>query len=87
MIAFHKEAFRTGKATLALTCLRGVYRALKQLGIPCYRIKPAEPVTRNILGRIQERVNFLYVKKSSNCGCWRTCLVHANRAEGNCLFV
>ncbi|AIC94299.1 hypothetical protein [Shouchella lehensis] len=64
LIAFHKEAFITGKATLALTCLRGVYRALKQVGIPCYRIKPAEPVTRNILGRIQERVNFLHVKKA-----------------------
>ncbi len=64
LVAFHQEAYDSGKATLALTCLRGVYRTLKQRGIPCYRVRPAEPVTRKTLTRIQERVNSLYYKKA-----------------------
>ncbi|UTR08148.1 hypothetical protein MM326_09080 [Alkalihalobacillus sp. LMS6] len=64
LIVFHKQAFQSGKTAFALTCLRGVYQALIQLGIPCYRVKPAEPVTRNILGRIQDRMNSLYYKKA-----------------------
>ncbi|GAF12512.1 hypothetical protein JCM19045_1712 [Bacillus sp. JCM 19045] len=64
LVAFHKEAYESGQSTLALTCLRGVYQTLQQLGIPCYRVRPAEPVTRKTLTRIQEHVNALYYKKA-----------------------
>lgn len=64
LVHYHKEAYDSGKSTLAFTCIRGVYKALIDLGVPCYRVRPAEPVIRETLARIQDHANYLFYKKA-----------------------
>ncbi len=55
LVAFHQTLYEEGKIDAALTCIRSVYLRLKNLGIPCYRVKPTQSAIKIQLDLLKER--------------------------------
>ncbi len=55
LIAFHRELYDSGKIDAVITCLGAVYSGLKELGIPCYRVRPYDISIKQSLEFLTER--------------------------------
>ncbi|MFT9846670.1 hypothetical protein [Aneurinibacillus sp. REN35] len=55
LVTFHRDLYEAGKVEVALTCLKTVYSELKKIGIPCYRVKPANISIKLVLDFLRER--------------------------------
>lgn len=55
IIDFHIQNYRSGKTTVALTCLAKVYWELTAQGIPCYRVKPSKLAIQTIFTLLVSR--------------------------------
>lgn len=51
LVEFHVEHWRQGRVNLTLTCVTSVYRRLKELGVPAYRVIPTHSAIRDCLNR------------------------------------
>lgn len=64
MIDFHKKLFTAGEIDAAITCIKSVYTALMEMGIPAYRVVPSELAVQRALGFIKERAQSSWFRKS-----------------------
>lgn len=56
LVAFHEEAWQSGRSAVALTCVSSAYRTLLQEGVPVGRITPASASIRSALRLAQSEV-------------------------------
>ncbi|MHC0038074.1 hypothetical protein [Pseudoneobacillus sp. C159] len=64
LIEFHVSHFEKGETEVALTCLLSVYLALKEKGIPCYRLVPSKLAVKTVLNLLVSRANTQAYEKS-----------------------
>nr|WP_044022188.1 hypothetical protein [Bacillus sp. SG-1] len=64
IIQFHKRLFEDGHVEAAVTCIHSVYTALKNMGIPVYRVFQSELAVHRALGLIKERAQSTWYRKS-----------------------
>ena len=64
IVDHHRKLYEEGKTEVAFTCLRGVYEALKKLGIPCYRIYPSQLSIYFALKILKERGQSFWYQRS-----------------------
>ena len=62
LIAFHTELWESKKTKGALTCFEAVYLALKERGIPAYRISTTELEIKQSLKILAEKTRTFYFK-------------------------
>ncbi|WLD93593.1 hypothetical protein [Alkalihalobacillus sp. AL-G] len=64
IIDFHRKLYTSGKIDAAITCIKSVYVALKEMGVPVYRVVPSELAVHRALGLIKERAQSSWYRKS-----------------------
>ncbi len=64
IIQFHKHLYEEGQIDAAVTCINSVYLALKELGVPTYRVIQSEMATQRELGYLKERGQTSWYRKS-----------------------
>jgi hypothetical protein len=64
LVEFHVSHFEKGETDVALTCLLSVYLALKERGIPCYRLVPSRLAVKTVLNLLVSRANTQAYEKS-----------------------
>ncbi|NMH73204.1 hypothetical protein HF078_08980 [Bacillus sp. RO2] len=64
LVSFHQELYENNKIEVAFTCIQAVYRKLKKLSIPCYRVIPSDLAILSTLEILIERAHSLRYRKS-----------------------
>lgn len=64
LVSFHEELYESEKIEVAFTCIQAVYRKLKELNIPCYRVIPSDLAILSTLEILIERAHSLRYRKS-----------------------
>jgi hypothetical protein len=64
IINFHKQLYNNGEIDVAITCIQLVYKRLRELGIPCYRVKPSPLAIRQELLFLKERSQSSWYRKA-----------------------
>ncbi|GAA0316566.1 hypothetical protein GCM10008967_03950 [Bacillus carboniphilus] len=64
VLDFHKGLYKAGKVEAVITCVNSVFVALKEEGIPVYRVVPSELAVHRAYGLIKERAQSSVYRKS-----------------------
>lgn len=64
LVDFHTKLFNENKVSIAITCVHAVYKQLKTLGIPVYRLTPTNIALRGVINKAHQQSKTLYFKKS-----------------------
>lgn len=64
LVEYHLRLWREGRTKGALTCLNSVFQALKQEGVPVYRISITKMEIRQTMKLLIEKVRSMYFKGS-----------------------
>jgi hypothetical protein len=64
IIRSHQKLYENGQIDVAVTCINAVYVALKEMGIPTYRVVQSELAVHRALGYIKEKGQTSWYRKS-----------------------
>lgn len=61
---FHYDLFKNNQTKIAITCVHAVYKALKSLNVPVYRVTPTKMILRQTIKAACQQNETLYFKRS-----------------------
>lgn len=64
LIEFHRHLWETGKTKGAITCFDEVYRDLKEIGVPVFRISTSDIEIQQTMNVLAEKIKAFYFKDS-----------------------
>lgn len=64
LIKFHYDLFKSNQTKIAITCVHAVYKALKSLNVPVYRVTPTKMILRQTIKAACQQNETLYFKRS-----------------------
>ncbi|MBM7097499.1 hypothetical protein JSY36_17330 [Bacillus sp. H-16] len=64
IVTFHENLYKEKKIEAAFTSIRSVYLALKERGVPCYRVTPTELAIQLTIKFLRERIHSALYRKS-----------------------
>jgi hypothetical protein len=64
MVQYHADLWKSGQTKAAVTCLRTVHLKLQRMGVPVYRVLPAQPAIQSVLNLALRTYEMLHFKES-----------------------
>lgn len=64
LTSFHYDLFKNNKVDVSITCVHSVYKKLKSLGVPAFRVTPTKMALRQTIKMAYQQNETLYFKRS-----------------------